>query len=437
MNRKAWMAALLASAIILGLSGCSPQGDQAASDNEAAAATPQADVENVIWASGRLVPERWAYLGFALPGRLAAIDVAEGDSIQAGQVLATLDSSDLQAAVDQAEAGLAAARAQLAAIKAPARAEDIAAAQGAVRSAQAQLDAAKASVATAQSNIVAAKAQAGIATAALGRVRAGASAEEIAAARERLELAQAQLAQAQAAYDRVAGDPNIAMRPEAVSLQQATASAKAAQALYNATARGATAEDLAVAQSQVTAANAAVDVAETGVATAQAGVANAEAGVVQAQARLDLLQAGPRPEDVAQAEAAVAQAEAALAAATSALAQAQLVAPFAGTLSAIWHRAGEIVQPGQDVVALGDLSTMHVETTDLRETDVARLQIGQKVEVTFDALPNRVFSGAITHIAPLANTDKGSVNYTVTIDLADQDPALRWGMTAFVNIETE
>ncbi len=422
------------------LSGCSLQGDQATGQDKPAEQTTvqaQADLENVIWASGKLVPERWAYLGFLVPGQLVTMEVAEGDTVQGGQVLATLNTADLEAAVHQAEAGLAAAQAQLATLKASARAEDLAAARGAVAAAQAQVDAAEAAVATAQSNVAAARAQAGIALATLRRVKAGASVEEIAAAREQLEIAQAQRDQAQAAYDRVAGDPDIGMRPEAVALHQATAAATAAQALYDAIVRGATPEDLAVAQSQVDAANAAVGVAETGVATAQAGVATAEAGVVQTQARLDLLQAGARPEDVAVAEAAVAQARAGLDAARAALAQASLTAPFDGTVGAVWRRAGEIVQPGQDIVGLGELGKLHVETTDLRETDVSRLDIGQQVDVTFDALPNRVFQGTIARISPLATTDKGSVNYTVIVELDALDPALRWGMTAFVNIEAD
>ena len=156
---------------------------------------------------------------------------------------------------------------------------------------------------------------------------------------------------------------------------------------------------VAVAQSQVNAADAAVGVAETGVATAEAGVANAEAAIVQAQPGLDLARGRRRPEDVAVAEAAVAQARAGLDAATATMAQAELAAPFDGTVSAVWHRAGEMVQSGQDVLALGDPDAMRVETPDLRETDVGRLQIGQKVDVTFDALPIRAFEGTITRIA--------------------------------------
>ena len=435
-----WTAMVFGIVMAIALSGCSLQGEQATGKGEPAAqATVQApsELENVIWASGKLVPERWAYLGFTLPGQVATVDVAEGDTVQAGQVLAALSGADLEAAVHQAEAALAAAQAQLAALTAPPRPEDVAAAQGALAATQAQVDTARAGVATAESNVAAAQAQAGIAAAALRRVKAGSSAEAIAAAREHLEISVAQRDQAQAAYDRVAGDPEIGMRPEALALQQATAAAAAAQALYDAAVRGPTADDVAVAQSQVNAANAAVRVAETGIAMAQAGVATADSGVVQAQSRLDLLMAGARPEDIAVAEAAVAQAQAGLDAAQAAFAQARITAPFAGTVGAVWRRSGEIVQPGQDILALGDVRAMHVETTDLRETDVARLRVGQIVDVTFDALPNRVFTGAITRIAPLANTDKGSVNYTVIVDLDTLDPALRWGMTAFVNIEAE
>jgi multidrug efflux pump subunit AcrA (membrane-fusion protein) len=80
---------------------------------------------------------------------------------------------------------------------------------------------------------------------------------------------------------------------------------------------------------------------------------------------------------------------------------------------------------------------MHVETTDLRETDVTRLKIGMPVEVTFDALPGRTFRGTITRISPMSTSEKGSTNYTVTVDVPDLDPGLRWGMTAFVNIQAQ
>jgi multidrug efflux pump subunit AcrA (membrane-fusion protein) len=57
------------------------------------------------------------------------------------------------------------------------------------------------------------------------------------------------------------------------------------------------------------------------------------------------------------------------------------------------------------------------------------------VEVTFDALPGRTFQGTITQIAPMSTSEQGSTNYTVTVDVADPDLSLRWGMTAFVNVQ--
>ena len=77
---------------------------------------------------------------------------------------------------------------------------------------------------------------------------------------------------------------------------------------------------------------------------------------------------------------------------------------------------------------------MRVETTDLRETDVVQLQSGQEVEVTFDSLPDQIFDGIITHIAPVSTSDRGSTNFTVHVDIPRLDENLRWGMTAFVNI---
>ena len=99
--------------------------------------------------------------------------------------------------------------------------------------------------------------------------------------------------------------------------------------------------------------------------------------------------------------------------------------------------AGEQVDPAEYAVLIGDTTQMRVETTDLRETDVVRVDVGMPVEVTFDALPNRIFQGIVTHVAPVSSAEKGSTNYTVRVEVTDLDPSLRWGMTAFVNIRPE
>ena len=128
------------------------------------------------------------------------------------------------------------------------------------------------------------------------------------------------------------------------------------------------------------------------------------------------------------------EAEANLASTQTALSRATLVAPFDGTVSEVYARTGEQVIAGQAVLALGDLATMQVKVTDLRETDVARIAVGQPVDITFDALPNTLLKGHVVYISAKSTSKEGGVNYPTTVEFDQFDPRIRWGMTAYVNI---
>jgi hypothetical protein len=79
---------------------------------------------------------------------------------------------------------------------------------------------------------------------------------------------------------------------------------------------------------------------------------------------------------------------------------------------------------------------MYIETTDLNEIDVARVQVGDTAIVTFDALPEANVKGIVTRIADKASEGSG-VNYTVIIELSEIPEKLLWDMTAFVDIQVE
>jgi len=431
MNGRTMILAL----VMLALAGCA-SGQAPAKSGEAGAAGTQAPAvqENVIWASGKLLPARWAALSPATGGTVKAIYPAEGDTVETGKLLVELDNGILQSQVDVAAAAVAEAEAARAELLAGAEIFDLAAAEADVSAAQGAVAQAQAALTGAQAAIAAAQAQVTIAQAQYNEVASHPSAAERAAALRPVDQARIAVKQAQAAYDLVRSDPNIGARPEAAALEQATAALDSAQATYNATAQGATPQQLAVAKAQVDAAKAQVAVARGETPAAEAGVQTALAQVARAQAALDRLKVGATAEKKAMADARVKSAQAALASAQAALAQAQVVAPFAGQVGTVYLRPGELATPGQPVLSLGDTGVMRVETTDLRETDVARLAIGMPVEVTFDALPGRTFRGTVARVAPMSSTDKGSTNYTVIVEVADLDPALRWGMTAFVNI---
>ena len=395
------------------------------------------DLENVIWASGKLVPARWANLSSMLGGTVQSILVEEGDWVAAGDLLVEIDVPGADSQIEIAGAAVAEARAAHDKLLAGATASEIASAQAGLAAAQAQVALAEGQLLQARTAITQAQAQLLITQQQYNELASRPTTAERNAAAAQIDIAQAAVNQAQAAYNQVRGDPNIGLRPEALVLQQATEGLKAAQAQYTVATQGATPQQLAVASAQIAAAQSQVAMAAAQIPAAEAAVLSAQAGVASAQAVLDQVQVGATAEDIAISEAHMRSALAALTNAHAEKRHAQVVAPFAGQVSAIHVRLGEQASPGQPMVMLGDVGQMQVETTDLRETDVIHLREGMEVEVTFDSLPDRIFVGTISHIAPVSTTDKGSTNYTLRIDIADLDASLLWGMTAFVNIQGE
>ena len=396
-----------------------------------------AALDNVIWASGKLVPVSWAGLSPATGGTVQAIHVSEGEQITADTVLVDLDNGVLQSQVDVAAAALAETEAARDKLLAGATDAQIAAARAEVAAAEAGVALAEGGVTLANKAVDSAQAQVAIAEANYRELASHPTRATLISAQREVDLAQVAVTRAQEAYDKVRNNPNIGALPESQALQQATVTLEAAQSAYNVVAQGATPQQLAASQAQIDAAKVQVDVATAGIPSAEANVKSAQARLASAQAALDGQLKGATTEERAMSDAQVKSAQAALATARAQLRQAQIIAPFAGQVGSVLTRAGELATPGQPLVMLGDTSEMWVETTDLRETDVTRLTLEIAVEVTFDALPGRVFDGTIARIAPMSTSEQGSTNYTVTVNVADLDPSLRWGMTAFVNIRVD
>lgn len=117
------------------------------------------------------------------------------------------------------------------------------------------------------------------------------------------------------------------------------------------------------------------------------------------------------------------------------LSQSTLLAPFDGMVASIDVIPGEFVQADQAVITLATLNNMKIETTDLGERDIARVKIGQAVNVYIEALDVTV-AGQVIRISPISKTVGGDVVYPVTIELNEQPVGLLWGMTVEVEIKT-
>jgi len=113
------------------------------------------------------------------------------------------------------------------------------------------------------------------------------------------------------------------------------------------------------------------------------------------------------------------------------LKKAVIRAPFSGTVGLRRVSVGDYVQPGQDIVNLEDLRTLHVDF-NVPEVWLSRLFEGQRLVVTTDAFPNAAFEGQVTAIDPRVD----SVNRTVAVRAAVPNPenTLRPGLFATVRL---
>ena len=154
--------------------------------------------------------------------------------------------------------------------------------------------------------------------------------------------------------------------------------------------------------------------------------ANLAAQLADAQRAYDRVKNGPNPDDVAAAQARITADQATLE-------QANLKAPFAGTITVINSQAGDLVSPGTPAFQIDDLSHLFVDV-DVSEVDIAKVALGQDVSLTFDALQGKNFTGKVTDIALVGKSVSGTVNFTVTVEIIDKTADIKPGMTAAANI---
>lgn len=404
---KKWAILVLMMSLLAGCGGPAGSTEPTPEGTPPAAALTPGD--RVI-AEAVVEPARWAELRYQAGGMVVEVLVAEGDAVEAGDPLVRFDPTDAHLAVQAAQAALAAAQARLARLQAGPRAEEVAVAEARL-----------------------AAAQAGVAQAAAQRdqLTAGATAADVAEAQAQLAQAQSRQLRAEDVHDQTMECFNYKL-PDGTKRKICPA-----LGMYEEMAR----YELQAANDALAAAQAQLQAAEGGAVAqeraARAGVAAAAAQRDAAQARLALVQAGATAEELAAAQAQVTQAEAALAQAEAALERTEVRAPFAGTLAQLPVDMGDTAEPGQVVAVVATLERLQVRTVDLTELDVAQVAAGQRAEVTVDALPGMRLRGHVARVGAQSVDYRGDVTYPVTVELDEEAPGLRWGMTALVEITAE
>jgi HlyD family secretion protein len=396
------------------------------------ATASRGSIEETVSTTGNVLADRQATLAFETSGRIAEVLAEEGQPVQAGQLLARLDTTALEWQVARSQAALDTAQARLEQAQKPASEEDLASARAALDSARVSYE--KVAAGPRAEDMASAQAALTSAIANYDKVKTGATEEELAATKAAVDSARAAVEQAQAKYDRVKKRSNAGMLPEALELQNATIELERAQANYDAQVNRPAASELAAAKAQV--AQAEAQMAQLKEQPTSSELAATEAQVAQAEAQLAQLLERPNAEDVAVFQAQVEEAAVALAQAQSALDEAVLAAPFDGTLVSVEVQEGEWATPGAPAMVLAATEPLMLDV-DVDEVDVALLAEGQSAHLSFDALKGlqeEKIVGEVAHIAPASTNVGGAVAYGVEISFNRGDLPVRLGMTADVDI---
>jgi multidrug resistance efflux pump len=397
------------------------------------------------------IEARTITVGSVTGGRIAALHVAEGQQVAAGELIAELDTTLVDAALKQAQAAEEAAQAQLALLRAGARPADLAVARAAVAQAETTRDTAY----TAWQDALALVDAPGELD-----VKIATAAAQVQAATEQLAAAQASATAAdleEQLWGRTVKSleegfdvplpfpgggsvhiPASADKLNTARLQWNLASQKVwdvhAQANSAAVARDAARQTLADLRSQKQdpqTLKAQADAAEAAYRVAQAAV-------TAAQADLDLVLAGASAEQLEAARALVDQAAGAVRQWQVKRDQARITAPEAGLVTAVVLRVGETAAPGSPIVQLADLSQVTL-TVYVPEPELGRVQVGQTMQVAVDSFPGRAFEGLVAQVAGQAEftpknvqtrEERANTVFAVKISLANPDMALKPGMPA-------
>jgi membrane fusion protein (multidrug efflux system) len=350
-------------------------------------------------------------------GTLLSMSVSDNQYVEAGSVLAQIDSRDYEIAVARAEAELAQAQAGAAGARA-----DIPIATSA------------AGTQITSSEAITERAKGGVELAG----------KELAAGQAKLRAAQARVREAQANAAKASHDLD--------RMKRLIAKDEISQQQYDAAVTAAEAQNAAVESAEAVVAQ-----AQQEVAAAQAKASQSQAELVQARAEAEGAKTAPERVVITRAQAQSADAKVQLAKAN--LDQARLnleyttvKAPVAGIVSKKSAESGQVIQSGQPLMAIIPRTDIWI-TANFKETQLADMHAGQPVTISVDALGGQSLKGRVDSIASatgarfsLLPPENATGNYVkvvqripvkIVFDQAEHLDRLRPGLSVVVDVRVK
>lgn len=184
------------------------------------------------------------------------------------------------------------------------------------------------------------------------------------------------------------------------------------------------------------------------IASAQARLDSANQNLALAQAQLNNTVAPARSQDVALAQAQVSQAQASLAGIEQQISDTVLTAPLDGVVTAVNYEIGEQFSAGGKAMIIILVNNSFNVEVDIAESNISKVELGDDVDITFDAFPDDfILKGKVSFIEPAQTLIQDVVYYKVKIDFSDlgdtlnkvesRNLSLKAGMTANIIITTD
>lgn len=409
------------------------------------------DLTQEVSATGNVEPNQTVSLSFQQTGQIAHVYADVGDTVTAGQPIASLDQANLNAQVAQAQANLAGAQAKLTQLEQGSTQQEINVAQQKVTNAeQALTDAETQAQATLSDAYTKADDAIHVKTDPIFyNPRSTNPTLSFSTPDQQLNTdINAERLQIRSMFNAWTISTSGSETTSSIQTELATATTNLgtiASFLQLVTqALSIVVPSTSLPQSTIDTYTASVSTARTNVQTALANITNAGVSLRTAASNLALAQqeysvtaASSTPAEIDAQKAAVASAQAALDGLNVSLGQTTIYAPFTGVITEQNAKVGQVAQVGTPMVSLISASKFKI-TANIPEVDIAGVRVGEMASTTLDAYGDTVnFDATVTKIDPAAIILEGVPTYKTTLVFAKADPRVKAGMTANINIITD
>ncbi|MEK7117820.1 MAG: HlyD family efflux transporter periplasmic adaptor subunit, partial [Patescibacteria group bacterium] len=164
-------------------------------------------------------------------------------------------------------------------------------------------------------------------------------------------------------------------------------------------------------------------------------IANADRTIAEKTESLIKLKAGAEVLDIQSQELAVTQKENSLLDTQEKLADYFIRAPFDGVAAKINFKKGDSISANSAVATL--ITSQHIAEISLNEIDAAKIKVGQKAVLTFDAVPDLKITGEVSEVDTIGAVSQGVVSYIVKIVFDTQEDSVKPGMSVGATIITD